>query len=313
MNRTLHIIHRDIGGVGAITKRLAEQGDSRIELASLKLTDVFKIIQYKKISFHQPFSHFIACLLFPLYFLRKVRISIILHEAADYDLSISKRSKKYIRRKIVNLCIIFGYEVRSVSQYISSTYGVKKSLVSYTQLFENDLSRITPIQNKYKSNALVWLRQGDAERALQYIKALEKIYKVKSIAILGNVNECQRILTLVVNEKINRKINIIGELSQEELLFVLSSIKWFITPYSREGFGLTAFQAMYYGAMVITPYAGALREWLPSDNFRLSNDILNAQQWTDLELIGLSEINTAHAKKMLQLSHEASTKDEFFY
>lgn len=308
MHRKLHVIHRNIGGVGEITHRLQEKLDERIELSKFKFIDFLKIIKYRTIEFHQPLSHLFAVIIFPIALLMQKQIFIILHEASNYDESISKTSKKRIRCLIIFICEKLGYKILSVSKYIIDSYNCKANTINYTHLFFDDLLKIQPKKFVEKSGAIIWMRPGDAERAFSDINIITKNHQLGRITVLGDEFEFLKLKNQLKNSSQNNtkiSIEFLNKIPQKYLLEKLSSIKWFINPYPREGFGLTAFQAMYFGAIVIAPKTGAISEWLSSSNLNAINDFHQGRAWGNSALSNLSEVNIYTAKNILAESDKS--------
>lgn len=255
-----------------------------------------------KIFFHQPYSHF-CCLMYAFRnFRSRARLYCVLHEASNYNVGVARYPRAllgtFFRIIVIWLCLLLGVKVLGVSRFVCSTYGLPARTISYLYLFKNVLDQKNSDSIDRKDAAVVWLRRGDAERSALIISRLANVVGLAEIAVLGDVSECdlfRKVLESVLSGKQVKIINDEYKVSEQRFLQLLQSSKWFVSTYPREGFGLSAFQAVYFGCIVLARRSGALAEWLPVENYAIAAKVMNGTVVAAEEIEAASTMNTKFA------------------
>lgn len=279
--KKIHVVHRRVGGVGHIASLLERSGDEIIPvgIAAVKARVLDNSVQ--KIFFHQPRSHLCCLLIALICFGRRQMLCCILHEASIYNLGATGKTRALLgaltRLVVVRLCVLLGVEIRAVSAYVARSYGLKFRAISYLYLFSPSLGRLSISASKTNC-AVVWLRRGTAQKSFRCIEKLYGVGMVSQIVLLGDPVE----ITVMARE-IRSCPGLAGlPLSAErsgmpeaEFLECLRDSRWFVSFFPREGFGLSVFQAAYFGCVVLGSWSGAIVEWLPSINCQITNRLLS--------------------------------------
>lgn len=309
---TLHVIYRMRGGVSEIVRRLqAAHGDEIVEIGEGPGAVIRAALRAHQVFFHQPTALAVSVALMPILIWKAPRVTLVLHESPDYDACpgpnhLKSRLKASVRKLVVHLAHKIGYQITSVSRYIAEGYGVPATPVSYIHLFSQELLSRHPAPFASRHGTLVFVRPGDTPRALSMILRVCHEVEAGEITVFGDPAECT-ILTKELRQKVSRTITASHPdrsfIPPPLLLDMLSRCKVFISPYPREGFGLTAFQAMSLGALVLAPCGGgALKEWLPARNFALLAENAGAEDWSQTNLASISVCNHETGRLMLEQS-----------
>lgn len=283
MRQNINIINNQKGGVWEIVKKLKEQGND-FALTSFSNLVRFTFNRENHLYFHQPKSHLFALLLLILG-RKKSSITVILHECSDYNYTRTFRSYfNYCSRwLIIRFLHFLNVRMYSVSDYISKSYNIDKvQKVSYTHLFNDEVNRSVKKYSRNEKNeqvALAWLRLGTSSQTLALISKLYFLYKINRIYLIGNpleigiiIRECQKLYPSIL-------VISFEYLPKDEFFMLLAESQWFISTYSKEGFGLSVFEACKFGCICLVSEYGGVSEWLPDLNYKVLNSVL------DLKLI----------------------------
>lgn len=260
-----------------------------------------------QVFFHQPFSH-LCCLIYSLrnWSLRR-KFCCVLHEASNYNVGVATAWRAFLgtisRLVVIRLCQLIGVQVRGVSSYVCSTYGVAPKKISYLHLFENQLKSQYPGSSFKNDTAVVWLRRGGSLASADILFSLQAKNFVSKVIVLGDKLECDELFDILKKEIIYANIEISEEkyhVSEQRFFQMLQSAKWFISVYPREGFGLSAFQAAYFGCIVLAPQKGAIGEWLPRINYEICDELMVSGQLIFEKILLASKVNATFAQDYIK-------------
>lgn len=295
--------------MGHIIRLLEDKGDevltAKIDLYPEVLSS--KVKEHDQVFFHQPFSH-LCCLLYVLrkWSLRK-NFCCVLHEASNYNVGVASPWRALLgtvmRRIVIGFCQLAGVRIRGVSAYVCSTYGLPWDKVSYLHLFQKRLANQSLSNIQRSEIAVVWLRRGGSVGSAEIISHLYCNASLSKVVVLGDKIECDALLDILSEKSFSGAIEISDEkyqISEDRFFHVLQSARWFISIYPREGFGLSAFQAAYFGCVIVAPNEGALAEWVPSANYEINEKLRQGKKITSEELLLVSSINSAFAQDYIK-------------
>jgi len=257
--------------------------------------------------FHQPFSFLYAIL--SLFFVKPYQIELVLHESAYMSLRVSSPYSFFIflfKFFTVHILCIAGCKIKSVSRYVSKTYMlpfVRYPLITYVySSFSPSHSQSISFQSK-PFVATIFLRPyGNDRKVLQIISSVLKAYHIKYCYIIGSQSQFLNIDGSCL------KIYRYPILSRKLFLKLLSFSRLFISPFSREGFGLSVMEAMLYGNLVLCSLKGSYSEIVPRENFNLFSNFTASTQFSyrsNHEFVSeVSSINVKHANVIV--NHDSS-------
>lgn len=281
MRQDINIINNQKGGVWEIVKKLNEQGND-FALTSFKNLKYFLANKDNHLYFHQPKSHLFALLLL---FLgrKKSSMSIILHECSDYN-NIGTLTSYFNYRSrffIIRLLYYLNVNIYSVSDYISRSYNLNKiQKVKYTDLFYDEINRSVERYSRIHKNehiALAWLRLGTSNQTVELISKLHLLYTLEKIYLIGNPLEIE--IATLESQRLFPSIVVVSfeYLPKDNFFKLLAESRWFISTYSKEGFGLAVFEACKFSCICLVSESGGLTEWLPKLNYKALNFILDSK------------------------------------
>jgi hypothetical protein len=301
--KNIHLIYNFKGGVYRILQ-LQNNNDNIILKSNLK--GIFTLLlKYRgcNLYFHQPKSH-IICLFLSLFKLNFKSLNCVLHESADFTSNITNNSRArigfFIRKLIIRLCKKKSVNLFSVSNFVSSSYNINCKKISYLKLF-------IPLLEGYdctnKTNSIViLLRKNNAYQSFLLTIALVNKFDIDNIYVFGEEDEVNIFKrSALSNNSINKIIDfdLSYFVSQEHFLQLLSTAKWFISHYEKEGFGLSIFQAMYFGCIIFCPRTGGFIDWLPTSNFNAASYAITGSLHSK-DLKRFSNLNIAAAHQYIQ-------------
>lgn len=298
MKKDIHIINKNIGGVSSIVNKLSKK--SNILLTSEIKEAIIKIKYGHTIYFHQPKSH-LFCLFYSLFFFKKRNnMHCILHEASHYnykETSIFRFLIGYsIRISTILLLRLMNIKISGVSNFTLNSYFIfNENKVSYLHLFKKEIENLISDKTKKQYETITfWLRKGSLDSAIDSIEKLSQYKKIKNCYVLGDETSVEKLKSYLLGKNIN-VFKTKCKIPPYEFHEILKKSDFFISPYNKEGFGLSVFEAMAAGCICIAPKAGALPEWLPAENFNIFN--------SSISLIKISKINKLKALFLLRSSY----------
>lgn len=304
--REIHVVHRRIGGVGHIISLLESRGFSVLTLKFASFLDFFKslkCVEYECIYFHQPMSHLYCLFLALTRFNHRKKFCCVLHEASNYNLGVTPLYRAalgaFLRFFVVRACILLGVEVRGVSRFVCSSYLIPPIIIDYTYLFTPALESAQAVETKKALCAVIWLRRGTGKNSFNFLIQLYAIQQVREIVVLGDEIECGAFLNALRNHPSLCKLILVNQefrVSESVFLLYLAQSRWFVSFYHREGFGLSAFQAVFFGCVVACEWAGALKEWVPIANLNLAKMVESGIYVSFNEVDTVSKINIEFAR-----------------
>lgn len=303
MNKTKHIVNNNIGGVSIILNEISDKNDI------IETSDILKkIVHFNKEDiyvFHQPKSHLWCLLLLLALRVKSSHCTCILHESSDYNYSgkiISKGFFAFLSRLlIIKIISKLNVKILGVSNYVLSSYCIKNGkLISYLNKLKPKYDFLINYKNPQKKNeCTAWLRNGDDEYAIKKISKLIDRHLVSHVNLFGDSETVYK-----VKLKIKKNYPLISfsdyqkKIDQREFHEILIRTIFFISPFRKEGFGLSLFEAMCAGCICLTPYSGGPKEWLPLENFKI-NDLIDRDIDIKILIDLVSNKNRDLSKKMI--------------
>lgn len=308
--QNIHFINKRIGGVGIISDRLEFQGEKICELNFLKLIGEIRDDSGSTIYFHQPKSHLYCALVSFLYPHRIKNFRAILHEAANYNSGVAHFIRALIgylgRRTVISFLKFLNVEILGVSDYVLRTYGILSGKrITYLNLFKQDIENIInknkPDFDRLKSSTItIWVRSGDGVRVQKILNLMSRGNYFRHVNLLGDKSEVESMKSTIMKTNVPIEINEIAAIiSREDFIRKLVESTWFLSMFEKEGFGLSAFEAMAAGCVCLTPRSGAINEWLPAENYILFEKILAGSVIDHDLILKTSNINRAKAKELI--------------
>jgi glycosyltransferase involved in cell wall biosynthesis len=297
--------------VGHIAKLLDEHGENVLDAKLSMKSSLSQLGDVGTVFFHQPFSH-LCCLLYAVAVPNhRARLCCVLHEASNYNLGVAPIGRaivgSLIRFLVIWCCFMLGIQIKGVSNYVCSTYLMRPKTISFLHLFRESLENATSdISSAPRDNlAVVWLRRGDGKRSYALLCSLYEKAGLSTVVVLGDALERESLMNMLeLGELVPKKIEALDvgcKTSETEFFSMLRRSKWFVSTYPREGFGLSAFQAAYFGSVVLAAKTGAVVEWLPELNYAIAEKILNsAVEIKPEEIQQGSSINIKFARTYLR-------------
>jgi glycosyltransferase involved in cell wall biosynthesis len=121
--------------------------------------------------------------------------------------------------------------------------------------------------------------------------------------IFGNTDEIKILLENVKKLKLDNiaSFQVYSLIEKDKFLYLLSQRKWLISTYPLEGFGLTVYEAMYYGLIILVSKSGSMLEIVPEINFYISR-ILHENKFNNIEalLVDASSLNRDQAIRLME-------------
>jgi hypothetical protein len=303
----IHVVHKRVGGVGHIAKLLESRG-MRISKPCLPALSAHVASSgVHKIFFHQPISHLYCLVTALLNFRQKHKLCCVLHEASHYNwraAGLFRSSVGYlVRLLVVRLCALLGVEIVGVSAYVCKSYFLQVRTVSYLSLFKPILEQFASLAQAKSDLAVVWLRKGTGGKSLRYLRNLNQIGMLSGVVILGDPATSDFVRGQLMRDASFADIpvlNVANSIPEADFARYLCRSRWFLSFFPREGFGLSVFQAAYFGCIVLATWSGAITEWLPESNKRILDFLgAGAPEIEIDELAHVSEINKAFARKYI--------------
>ena len=306
---TIHVINSPVGGAWEIVRRLVERGDKYV----LTSPECFRLILKSKpevcFHFHQPKSHLFCLFLTLLGKNSAGKFTCVLHESSGYTGGVASKCRSKcghaLRWIVINALRIFNVEIVGVSKYVLHSYNIfNGKKISYLGLFREDLDAILcgHLLKRPSTLAVVWIRRGDFLRVTQWIEVLNRRSLVSEVYLFGDSVEVGRVKDYLADRykdisiaKCNNRIE------RSAFLKILAKSTWFISVFDKEGFGLSAFEALCSGCICLLPRAGAIPEWLPACNFHIADCLLETN--VDIKLSYLKKVsryNRILAKEILK-------------
>jgi len=235
------------------------------------------------IEFHQPQALALA-LLFSI-FRDCSQCSVWLHESSFYSFrfqSLRLWLSTASRFLIIQILRLRGVRLNPVSSYVSISYCIKPPRNSANLLLKSYFATLPPSSLKLEHeeyhqkldqrSAILFLRSfhNDA-RLLASLPRFCANLQVSRLTIIG----ATAAFKLPTDLKCTTKM--VGLLSPDEFRALLRSSFLLVSPFTREGYGLSVFEAMILGNIVFVPHRGSYAETVYADNFEL---MLNVQEGT---------------------------------
>lgn len=270
----IHIVHKRIGGVGHIARLLEAQGHMIMTPILKELLVYAKNDEVEKIYFHQPLSHLYCLMTTLINPSHRKKMCCILHESASYNLGAAKFPRAqfgYVARlTVIRACGLFGIELRGVSEYVCNSYYLSnKNTISFLDLFKSALVEYIVGSVPKEDIAVAWLRKGTAEETFSCLIDLQNSGNLSGAVLLGDTEEISILKKKLRLHSQLVRVAIVDErpsLTQDEFYSLLQRSRWFLSFFAREGFGLSVFQATFFGCIVLAAWSGAIAEWLPEEN-----------------------------------------------
>ena len=302
----IHVVHKRIGGVGHIAKLLEQQGHVVVLPDAKKVAAFAKDKNVGRIFFHQPLSH-LYCLVIVLFNPRlRLKMSCVLHESSHYNIGAAKyfraRLAYLVRLVVIRMSSLIGVEILGVSEYVCASYFLKnKKTIHFLNLFREDLERASTEVTLKEDLAVVWLRKGTAAQTAFCLTNLKLSGCLSGVVLLGDADEVATVTKRILTDRKLQGVPILNDrpsLKQEEFYTYLCRARWFLSFFAREGFGLSAFQATFFGCIVLAAWSGAIVEWLPVENKKFLDLLASGTLTPDnAEVSRVSAINMKFARE----------------
>jgi glycosyltransferase involved in cell wall biosynthesis len=204
---------------------------------------------------------------FPLFFtkivttLKRKPLYATWHEVVGWKawkayIGVTKGSIAYI---IERLSIMLPNHIIAVSEHTQKQlrdvlhYKGKLSLVSNGI----DYTRIEPIKAKTEKSDIVYagrlIPHKNVDLLIESIKLLKEKRPNIRCVIVGGGPEYERLQAMVVEQKLEKNVTLTGRLeSSDDVYAYMKASKLFVSPSTREGFGITILEAIACGLSVVT-------------------------------------------------------------
>jgi glycosyltransferase involved in cell wall biosynthesis len=216
---------------------------------------------------------------------------------------LSQRLSFILIKSRADLTIVVNPSVRQ--QLLEMGFNGKKIFTNYNGVDFEKIQRFQPSIKKYDC---VFLGRLNVSKGIFDLVEIWKNVLIKNphamLAIVGGGNNLleQKLKNEIINQHLEKNIDVLGYLDDAEVFGILKSSKIFVFPSHEEGFGIAILEAMASGLPVIAWDLKSYRNIFARGIIRVPVGNTEAFSRETLRLLDDSELRSSYSKDALEIA-----------